>query len=66
VMDTELPGIGYTLTGALAATAANNGRRVRKIIIQTRNTTGSSVANVDIGVFRVRAFAMPRGSGGAL
>lgn len=53
------------LTGDLSSTATNNGRSVQKIILRSRNTTGSTVSSVDLGFFRIRALAVPRGGGSA-
>ena len=54
------------LMGDLNTAAQNNGLSVRKIKFQTRNTTGSAVNAVDIGLFRVRGYTSPKGSGAGL
>lgn len=61
-----MQGLAELLMGNLSSAAQNNGRSVRKIKIQTRNTTGSDVTGVDLDVFRVRAYTFPRGSGSGL
>ncbi|MFZ5480487.1 MAG: DUF2793 domain-containing protein [Myxococcota bacterium] len=66
VLDLDFAALSLTLMGNLTQGPANNGRRVRKIILRTRNTTTNTPSNVDIGVFRVRAYAFPRGGGAAL
>lgn len=67
VLDLDAMGVAYALMGDLTVAAASNGRRVRKILIQTRNSDNANpVNNVDVGVFRVRAYAFPRGGGAAL
>lgn len=65
-LDSEGPALGYVLMGNLANAAQNNGRGVRKVLFRGRNTTGNPVNNVDLGVFRLRAWCAPRGAGGAL
>lgn len=66
-MDQDMSGISNFLSqdgGSLVA--QNNGRCVRKIILQTRNTSADSIGSINIGVFRIRAWALPRGGGSAL
>lgn len=65
-LDDSLQGLANFFMGDVTAAADGNGKAVRKIILRTRNTTGSDITGVDIGVFRVRALALPRGGGGAL
>jgi hypothetical protein len=66
-LDSDGQGLAYALMGDLNSAANANGRRVRKIKIQTRNNDNvNPVNNVDVGVFRVRAWASPRGGGSAL
>jgi hypothetical protein len=66
-LDVDGPGLAFALMGDLNSAAAANGRRVRKIILRTRNNNNANgVSSVDIGIFRVRAFATPRGGGSAL
>ncbi|MFZ5479065.1 MAG: DUF2793 domain-containing protein [Myxococcota bacterium] len=65
-LDETMQGLANALMGDVTQAATNNGKRVRKILLRTRNTTGGNVSNVDFGVFRVRAFAFPRGGGAAL
>jgi hypothetical protein len=65
-LDTDGPALAYLLTGNLGSAAQNNGRGVRKVLFRGRNTTGNPVNNVDLGVFRLRAWCAPRGAGGAL
>lgn len=65
-LDDSMQGLADALLGGVAGADQNNGKAVRKVIFQTRNTTGTAVSNVDIGVFRIRAYAFPRGAGSAL
>lgn len=65
-LDDTMQGLADALMGGIGGAEQNNGRSVRKITFRTRNTTGNAVNNVDIGIFRVRAYAFPRGAGGAL
>ena len=66
VLDSSMQALADALLGGAAAGPANNGRSGRKVSFQTRNTTGSPVNNVDVGVYRVRAHALPRGGGSPL
>lgn len=65
-LDDNLQGLATFFMGDVSGAADSNGNAVRKIILRTRNTTGSDITSVDIGVFRVRALALPRGGGSAL
>lgn len=65
-LDDTMQGLANALMGDVTQAATSNGKRVRKIILRTRNTTGNPVNDIDIGVFRVRAYAFPRGGGAAL
>lgn len=64
--DLSITDLMEMMMGSLASAANNNGKAVRKISVQTRNTSASTVAGVDLGTFRVRALATPRGSGAGL
>jgi hypothetical protein len=67
VLDLDAQGIALAIMGDLGSAASANGRRLRKIKIQTRNNDNlNPVNNVDVGIFRVRAWATPRGGGMAL
>ncbi len=63
--DFDLVTIADIMMGSLGASASNNGKRLQKITAQVHNITGSTFT-ADVGVFRVRAFALPRGIGTAL
>lgn len=65
-LDLDFATLSLALMGGIGQSAANNGRRVRKIILRTRNTTSNTVTNVNIGLFQVRAYAFPRGAGAPL
>jgi hypothetical protein len=64
--DQNFQGLLTQLAGSVAEAARSNGRVVRKIHFRTRNTTGATVSSIDLGEFRIRAFALPRGGGSAL
>ncbi len=66
VLDDNMQGLANALMGDVTGAESNNGRSVRKVIFRTRNTTGSPVNDIDLGAFRLRAYAFPRGGGGAL
>lgn len=53
------------LMGGLAADGVGNGLRLQRVRFQVKNNTGSPVT-ADIGPFRLRAYATPRGAGAAL
>lgn len=63
--DLDMVSIADKLMGGLGGSAMNNGKRLQQITAQVNNITGSSFT-ADISWFRVRAYAMPRGDGGAL
>jgi hypothetical protein len=65
-LDQDANAIAGFLSGDLSNSAINNGKRVRRLILQTRNTSGATISSIDIGIFRIRAWAMPRGGGAAL
>jgi hypothetical protein len=65
-LDADMATLAGKLMGDATVGPSNNGRSVRKVIFRTRNTTGSAVNNIDVGVFRIRSYALPRGSGSAL
>jgi hypothetical protein len=63
--DENITGLLGFLAGDVSMAAANNGRKVQKITLQTRNL-GVATVTADLGAFRIRAFALPRGVGAAL
>ncbi len=65
-MDTNFQGLANITAGDLTTGTANNGRSVRKLAFETRNTTGGSIGPTTIGPFRVRGIVFPRGGGSAL
>jgi hypothetical protein len=65
-LDDSMQGLANALMGGVDGPDQNNGRAVRKVVFRTRNTTANAVNNVDVGVFRIRAYSFPRGAGGAL
>lgn len=65
-LDGTMQAIADGLMGAVSGAEQNNGKTIRKVIFQTRNTTGDAVTDVDLGPFRIRAYTFPRGAGGAL
>lgn len=66
VLDFPMQDLANVVAGDLANNGLNNGRTVRKVELRVRNNTGSDINNVDVGVFRLRAWALPRGAGSAL
>jgi hypothetical protein len=62
-LDASMQDLLLAVMGDLGSAATANGRCIRKLHLQTRNTTGSTVSSIDIGVFRLRALASPRGGG---
>lgn len=65
-LDRTMQQLADILMGDVASAGENNGRRLRKIIFQTVNTSSGPVNSIDIATFRIRAYAMPRGGGSAL
>lgn len=65
-LDDALQGMANFCMGDVSMAADSNGHAIRKIILRTRNTTGSDIPGINIGVFRIRALALPRGGGAAL
>jgi hypothetical protein len=65
VSDQQFQALMLALMGDLTVAATNNGLRVQRIRFQVKNT-GASNITADIGVFRLRAIAGPRGGGSAL
>lgn len=51
--------------GDFNTTATNNGKRIQRIICRIRNSTGTD-ETCSFGIFRVRAWCLPKGAGTAL
>lgn len=49
--------------GHLGVDGTHDTKRIQKVRFQTRNTTTGTVADKDIGHFRLRAWAFPKGGG---
>lgn len=63
--DFDVVGIADTMMGNLGSSAANSGKRLRKVTSQVHNITGSSFT-ASVAAFRVRAYALPAGAGSPL
>jgi Protein of unknown function (DUF2793) len=66
VLDKTMQELSDILMGSVTGANQNNGRAIRKITFQTHNNSNGSVSSISLGVFRLRAYAFPRGGGSAL
>lgn len=66
VLDKTMQELADILMGSVASSNTNNGLAIRKITFQTHNNSNDPVSSISLGVFRLRAYAFPRGGGSAL
>lgn len=66
VLDLTMQEIAEFLMGSVSGSNSNHGRAIKAITFQTRNNSDDPVSGVSLGVFRIRAYAFPRGNGDAL
>lgn len=65
-LDLDMMMIADRLMGDLTGGGQNNGKHLQKVHFQVRNMSTDTISSTDIGWFRLRAYAFPRGGGSSL